>query len=450
MKQAPKKRGRRAGQFGYIEERRKPVPGGKRGDSVTLYRARWACPACQAALDAAHADRVARAAAEGLTAVPRRPRAQHHTRWDASKAAAQAVLDEVQRERREQALLGIPALCWVRDQEDESHNDALIFGPTFGLYADRVLNRSTGAEATRIDDRKHYDESVQSPEGRELGIGQRWGYRPIRSITRSEIRTWLRETEARPGKVEGTRFSPSQVRQRFYLLRRIMREALEDEALEVDPTTGVKPPSLPRGRAVTGLLRAEEDQRWLPDTQTMQRVVAATAQRSRLGVTMLFGLGLRAGELTALLRNDLRRDADGRWAVIISKSESQSSGRPTSSGKTGRRDTRHCATWVAQEIEAHLARHPGMRPESRLFPAVRGAAPSLSHTALRRDLRAAMQSLNLEPLSLQDLRAAGEAAVAERIGRPAAAQWARHGLQVQMAHYVAVDQEAVSRAAAGL
>lgn len=83
-----------------------------------------------------------------------------------------------------------------------------------------------------------------------------------------------------------------------------------------------------------------------------------------------------------------------------------------------------------------------LQPKDRLFPPLIGSAASLSHSAIKTRLRAACADLGLpEGITLQDLRAAGEQHVATLTSRPEAAEWARHGLGVQMAHYVAVETE---------
>lgn len=441
---------RRAGAFGSVERRTNKKAGGR---PQIVWRPVWSCRACQTEADAAWQIQ-AQAAAATDQPEPKRPRIQHKGSWDTSRAAAQVTLEEVRREQDAARLAGLPATCWLDDHHGSGRKgDAAVLGQPLGAYAERVLTRSTGAEQTRADDQKLWQEKVTIPavSTRPLGLAERFQWTPVKAITRADVRTWLRETERRPGRGGQGTLSASQVRQRFYLLRRILAEALADGEIDVDPSAGIKPPPLPAGRAVTGLLRSERDGRWLPTGEQMQALVGVCDPRSRLALALMFGCGLRAGEATALERRDLVGEGPGRWLVRISKSESQAAaGRTRSDTKTHRAAVRHLPGWVGAEADAHLARLPDLKPEDRLFPPVgRVAAASLSHTALRRDLAGACVALSLPTLSLQDLRAAGEADVARRLGRPAAAEWARHGLQVQMAHYVAAEQAVTSAAAAG-
>lgn len=435
--------GRRAGVFGRVEQRETRT--GPR------WRAVWPCAACQAEADEQHAVAIRRAERKG-EAFPRRPRVLHRTGWSDDQGAVTAVMDEIRRDRETARLQRWGDVCWVDEHDEGQALDERIEGPRIAIYAERVLSRATGAESTKDDDRRLWEEEVEHPDLEEeaLGLGERFGHRGVRSVTRAEVREWLEETRKRPGRVEGSTLSASQVRQRFYLLKRVFAAAVDDDALDLNPCAGVKPPPLPQGRAVTGLMRAEADSRWLPTEEDMRQIVAAMPLTTGLAAALAFGAGLRIGEVTALLRADLVQVSKTRWTVRIQRSESQRGGRTRSATKTGAsgQGTRHLPEWIGSLVEEYLE-ETSLNPAERLFPAMRGQALSLSHTKIRGDLRKALAGLGLGTLSPQDLRAAGEAHVARLIGRPDAASWARHGLAVQMAHYVAAEKERASLAAAG-
>lgn len=420
---------RRKGTWGTLDER---VVHGR----TVAWRVAWACPACQSAENQRATD---------LRRLGRRLR--HKGPW-LTESAARAQRQEIAAYYRD----GDGTSCWVADQHDEAVGDAAMFGPLVETYADRVLGRRSGAESTRADDQRLWHEDAGTDEhGYPLGLGERYGHRPIGQVTSDDVRAWLRATEARPGRAAGSTLSASQVRQRYYLLARVLREAQRDGGLVSDPLLGLDPPPLPHGRAVTGLMRADEDARFLPTLDQTQKLVAATDERTRLAAVLAFAAGLRVGEVTALERRDLRQVGPQRWTVSITRSESQrGGGRQRSATKNRQAHVRHLPVWAGAEVEAHLARVGALAPTDRLLPAIgRRPAVGVSATCIRKHLHAACGAVDLPLIGMHDLRAAGEREVAERIGRPAAASWARHGLGVQMRHYVAVETERDSLHAAG-
>lgn len=365
---------------------------------------------------------------------------------------ALSVLADVRAERRTQVATGFKSCIWDDLVGHSEQGDAEMLGRPLSHYANRVLTRRDGADSTRADDKRMWEEEVSHPQvsTEPLGLGERFGHRGVRTLERPEIRTWLRETEQRPNRRGGT-LSASAVRQRFYLLRRIIREAMDDDALEVDPTQGIRPPALPQGRAVTGLMRAEQDDRYLPQAEEVQHLTERMDSRTALAAALAFGAGMRAGEITALERRHLTQHAESRWTVRIEVSESQRGGRTRSATKTGPggQGIRHLPEWVGVLIEGYLE-EVDLQPRDRLLPSVgRRKAESISHSKINTDLTRACEKVGIPRLTLQDLRAAGEAEVARRIGRPDAAAWARHGLAVQMGHYVGVETDRASKTAAG-
>lgn len=423
-----------------------------RKDGEVVYRARYSCKVCQADADAEH-EQAALAARMKGEPEPKRPRIVHFSSWAQSHdrqvrwlrdiAEEQAVYDRDA--EREDPAFHRPQCAWKDQRHNEGipQSDVETWGEPLRVFAMEVLERRTGAESTRLDDKKMWE------EGHDLGLSEVFGHRPVRTITRAAIRDWLRETQARPGRRGGT-ISASAVRQRFYLLRRILRAAIDAEAIETDPSATLRPPALPQGRATTGTYRGDAEERFLPTEHQMRKIVDALEPPIALAVALGFGAGMRPGEVTALLRSDLKQVEEKRWRVTINKSESQRGARTRSGGKTsGARGVRALPEWVCEVLEEHLKQYD-LQPRDRLFPPIIGDAPSVSHSAIKARLRIACKSLgHPEGITLQDLRAAGEAHVAQEVGRPAAAAWARHGLGVQMAHYVSIETERASEKAAG-
>lgn len=423
-----------------------------RDDGTEVHRARYSCRVCQAQADEAWREASLLARMKGEDE-PKRPRIVHHGSWEEDKRRQVRWLEDIAAEQAaydrdwesDSPAFATRQCAWkdLREEQGVTRSDVETWGEPLRTFAQEVLERKTGAEATRLDDSKMWHEE------HPLGLGNHFGHRPVRTITRADIRSWLRETEARPGRRGGT-ISPSAVRQRFYLLRRILAVAIDAEAIETDPSATLRPPALPQGRAASGTYRGDAEDRFLPSEGQMKQIVECLEPPVALAVSLGFGAGMRPGEVTALLRNDLERMGPQRWRVSISKSESQRGARTRSGGKTaGARGVRALPEWVGEVVEEHLEKID-LQPGDRLFPSLIGSAASLSHSAIKSHLRAACADLGYpEGITLQDLRAAGEQHVASLTSRPEAAAWARHGLGTQLAHYVSVETERASERAAG-
>lgn len=429
--------------FGSVAQR-------TRKDGTTIYRARFACQPCQRA-EEEHWERDRLIAEASGTPEPAKPRVQHFGTWSTSYDEQQAWLRTMREEQhaldRDWMRTGGPRRCAWQEARQRAGMDRAQAVAALGLpldhYAQRYLSRTAGAESTRVADRRLWDETRTSKAGETLGMKARFGHLPVKAITRADIRAWLRLMEQEPGRKPGTTLSASQIRQRFFLLRGVFKIAVEEEAVDTDPTRDLSPPPLPPGRAVA-------TEFWLPTEDDMQRLTHYMRAPQALAAAVAFGAGLRLGELTALEVADLARHGVHQWTVRVEKSESQGKGRSRSATKRGQagHGTRALPEWVGEMLEAWLL-EKDLRPEDRLFPPLRGDAPSMSHTALRKDLAAACREIGVPEIGPQDLRAAGEAHVARLHGRAAAAVWARHGVDVQVRHYVQEEAEKRSMDAAG-
>lgn len=423
------------------------------------WRARWPCEACQNVENGRWNDKARRAASRGEEPKPRKPpRVQHSFEWRTSRAAAVNDHERVRTDRLAYQLQGWWPTCLEDEYTSGAKLDQQLEGRPLEDFAQRVLTRREGAATTKDDDYRMWHEEVYV-EGTEsdpdevapipLGLGERFGHRGVRGITRQQIREWMEQTEQRPGRKRGSLISASGVRQRFYLLTRIFQQAIDDEEVDRSPMTGLKPPAPLQGREITGQVRSMTDQRWLPTEKQIQQIVAKTDARTRLAPAFFFAAGARLGEVIALTRGDLEHYGDHRWGVRITRSESERPGRPISDTKTHRsgQGERYLPEWVGEHIETRLADLPE-EASARLFPGVRGGAEVISAGVIRKDLKTALESLGMRSLGPQDLRAAGEAHVIRILGRPEAAAWARHGIGVQMRHYVGADQDRAARAVA--
>lgn len=443
-----KVKGRQPG-FGSIEHKSTSL--GER------WRARWPCEACQSYENERWNEMARRAARRGEEPKPSKPiRVQHSWTWRTSRAAAVSDQERVRVDRDVYKSQGWWPSCLADEYDTGAGLDRHLEGRPLEEFAQRVLKRREGAATTKYDDARMWHEEVYV-QGNDsdpdeiapipLGLGERFGHRGVRGITRQQIREWMGQTEQRPGRKKGTLISASGVRQRFYLLSRIFQEAIDDEELIRSPMAGLKPPPPLPGREITGQVRSMTDQRWLPTEEQMQQIVAQTNARTRLAPAFFFAAGMRLGEVIALTRHDLEQYGPRRWAVRITRSESERPGRPVSDTKTHRsgQGERYLPEWVGEHIEARLTQIPEDH-SVRLFPGVRGGAEVVSAGVIRRDLKKALEDLGMPTLGPQDLRAAGEAHVIRLVGRPDAAAWARHGIGVQMRHYVGADQDRAARA----
>lgn len=423
-----------------------------RKDGSKVHRARFACATCQSRANAEWEKAKVLADAKGEKP-PAKPRVQHFGSWQEDGYAQERWLETMRMEQEyldRQFLRGEmqrPVCAWLRDrQTSEGASAAAVqeYGQPLAHFAALYLTREKGAESTRVADRRLWEERRVATTGEVLGLKERFGTTPICLIDRAAIRTWLRLLEKEPGRKPGTTLSASQIRQRFFLLRGIMKAALDEDAIDADPSRDVTPPSLPTGRALVGGY-------WLPSEDEMQRLVYSMREPQALACAVMFGGGLRVGEVTALEVRDLQRHGKQQWTVSITKSESQNKGRSRSATKTGQsgHGVRALPEWVGALIEDYLTSRE-LKPTDRLFPPLRDGAASMSHTAIRKALVSACKERRFEEIGPQDCRAAGEEHVARVTGSKArAAIWARHGVDVSAKHYVREEATTQSMAAAG-
>jgi integrase len=173
---------------------------------------------------------------------------------------------------------------------------------------------------------------------------------------------------------------PSSVRNTLMPLRVILRRAVEDGELAVNPATGLLLPAV-RGRR-DRVASPEEVRRLLAALPDLDRALWATA----------FYAGLRRGELMALRREDV--DLERRLLRVERSYDEKAHAFVEPKSRAGRR-----VVPVVQPLAAHLA---GRRPGELVFASPRGA-PFCGSTVWRR-ARAAWRVAGLEPIGLHEAR----------------------------------------------
>lgn len=122
-----------------------------------------------------------------------------------------------------------------------------------------------------------------------IGFAVSYGQRPVRNLSRHDIERWL---ETRSGVAPGTR------RHEWSTIRGFTRWLRAERHITRDPFVGLQAPKVPRSVP-----------RALPhdDIDRLRHVV--TDHRSRLIIELMYGLGLRRGEVCALEVGDYDRIA---------------------------------------------------------------------------------------------------------------------------------------------
>lgn len=168
-----------------------------------------------------------------------------------------------------------------------------------------------------------------------------YGRRPIANMSRRDIERWM---ETRSHLAPGTR------RHEFSVVRQLCRHLVETGQIRRDPTTGVRPPKVPRP-ADRALSRDEVDrlEAVLPDA------------RARAIFALMRHVGLRRAEVLALQVGDWDRRAETLQIV----------------GKGGHHRTEPCPPWVAAPLASYLAETGAQAgPMIRTLDGSRGLAHS--------------------------------------------------------------------------
>lgn len=151
-----------------------------------------------------------------------------------------------------------------------------------GQYIDRAAGRETFR--TRAEDWRTSAIHRERTEGRvertlRLHLYPTFGSRGIASVKRSEVQTWV--------KSQAARYEPTTVGSHFEVLATVMRMAVIDGVIRVNPCEGVK---LPEKRS--NLV--------IPHPLAVQALIEAAPARYRALVRLAASSGLRQGELFGL------------------------------------------------------------------------------------------------------------------------------------------------------
>ncbi|MEU2300539.1 tyrosine-type recombinase/integrase [Streptomyces antibioticus] len=151
-----------------------------------------------------------------------------------------------------------------------------------GQYVDRAAGRETFR--ARAEDWRASAIHRERTEGRvertlRLHLYPTFGGRSIANIKRSEVQTWV--------KSQAARYEPSTVASHFEVLGTVMRMALIDGVIRLNPCEGVK---LPERRSNLAI----------PHPLAVQALIQAAPARYRALVRLAASSGLRQGELFGL------------------------------------------------------------------------------------------------------------------------------------------------------
>jgi integrase len=167
----------------------------------------------------------------------------------------------------------------------------------------------------------------------------------LRSITRADVEAWVKAMATQDrgeGKPRG--LAPGTIHTRFSNVRTVLRAAVADRKIPVDPTLGVK---LPKTR------RAEVAMR-IPSVDEVRRLLAAAAPEYQALIALCAFGGLRLGEAAALRVGDI--DFLGRSIAVVRQVQRSNGGqveiRPP---KHGSERTVSAADGLLQILAQHVA-----------------------------------------------------------------------------------------------
>ena len=270
---------------------------------------------------------------------------------------------------------------------------------TFGVYAKTWLaGRQVSGRPIKERTRQHYQAIIDDH------LTDSFGYRPIASITPTDIRDWYAKTLAD---------KPTMRSHAYSLLRTIMGSAVNDELLDANPCR------------ITGAGRSKRVHKIRPAAvDELVVLTEAMPDKMRLMVTLASWCALRFGETVELRRSDIDLSAEViriRRAAVRAKGGTYSTTTPKSDA--GIRDVA-IPPHILPQIEDHLERFVGRKSDSLLFAAEHGG--HLQPSTLYRHWYRARETAGRPDLRWHDLRHSG-AVLAAATGATLAELMARLG-----------------------
>jgi integrase len=220
-----------------------------------------------------------------------------------------------------------------------------------------------------------------------------FGNVPLRSLVRGHIESWVKAMQAADrggGKPKG--LAPGTIRTRFNNVRSVLRAAVRDRLIPVDPSEGVR---LPRGRRAHISLT-------LPTTEQVRKLLDVAEPPFRLFIALCGFAGLRLGEAAALQVGDV--DLAQRTLRVSRQVQRENFGHvEIRAPKYGSERAIYLADALAAMLARHIADLPeGSGPETWIFKGENGNPPHQNTVGYW--WRKAKKAAGHEGIRLHDLR----------------------------------------------
>lgn len=217
----------------------------------------------------------------------------------------------------------------------------------------------------------------------------------LRSITKADVEAWVKAMATQDrGEDKPRGLAPGTIHTRFSNVRTVLRAAVADRKISVDPTLGVK---LPKTR------RAEVAMR-IPSADDVRRLLAAAAPEYRALIAVCAFAGLRLGEAAALRVGDI--DFLGRSIAVTRQVQRANGGQvEIRAPKHGSERSVSAADGLLQLLAQHVALRGLQGAQSAwMFPGEREGQPAHQNT-VGHAWRTAKARAKIEgTLRLHDLR----------------------------------------------
>ena len=217
-------------------------------------------------------------------------------------------------------------------------------------------------------------------------VEPQWGSWPLARIDHSSVQTWVTEL--------GQRRSPELVAKCYQLTAAVLKSAVRDRLIAVNPCDGVR---LPRRR------KQDHQGRVISQDELLTKLLPAAPERYRALIATAAGTGLRWGEVAGLCLDAVDLAA-GRLYVIrtVVEVSGHTAFKPYPKSAAGRR-TIPLPRWLTEIIANHLASY-ALGVDQLVFPNTVGAP--LRRTLFRsRVWKPTLQRAGLDPtLRFHDLR----------------------------------------------